>query len=98
MTFLLAPLLAIALAQPANVTAQPISLDLQKAEIHGVLRLFSTFAGINIVAGDDVKGTVTVRLVDVPWDQALAAVLAAKGYAAVSMKPNAWVVQPALTE
>ena len=94
MTFLLTSLLAIALAQPSTTTAQPISLDLQKAEIHGVLRLFSTFAGINIVAGDDVKGTVTVRLVDVPWDQALAAVLAAKGYAAVPMDRTAWVVQP----
>jgi len=92
MTALIMPLLAVALAQPPVQPAQPISLDLQNAEIHGVLRLFSTFAGINIVAGDDVKGTVTVRLVDVPWDQALAAVLAAKGYAAVPMEPNAWVV------
>ena len=56
-----------------------ISLDFVNADIHSIFRLISNVSRLNIVAGDDVKGTVTVRMVDVPWDQALAAILQAKG-------------------
>lgn len=60
-------------------SGRKISLDLVNADIHSVFRLISNVSNLNIVAGDDVKGTITVRLQDVPWDQALAAVLQAKG-------------------
>ena len=63
-------------------TAAPISLDLVQADLHHVLRLISDVGGINIVVADDVKGQVTVRLVDVPWDQALAVILQTHGLAA----------------
>lgn len=63
-------------------TAAPISLDLVQADLHHVLRLISEVGGINIVVADDVKGQVTVRLVDVPWDQALAVILQTHGLAA----------------
>jgi len=56
-----------------------ISLDFVNADIHSIFRLISHVSKLNIVAGDDVIGTVTVRMEDVPWDQALAAVLQAKG-------------------
>jgi type IV pilus assembly protein PilQ len=56
-----------------------ISLDFVNADIHSIFRLISNVSRLNIVAGDDVKGTVTVRMIDVPWDQALAAILQAKG-------------------
>jgi type IV pilus assembly protein PilQ len=59
-----------------------INIDLVEADIHSVFRLISHVSRLNIVAGDDVSGTVTVRLEDVPWDQALAAVLQAKGLGA----------------
>lgn len=67
-----------------NATSLPysgrkISLDLVNADIHSVFRLISNVSNLNIVAGDDVKGTITVRLQDVPWDQALSAILQAKG-------------------
>ena len=56
-----------------------ISLDFVNADIHSIFRLVSHVSRLNIVSGDDVSGRVTVRMVDVPWDQALAAVLQAKG-------------------
>ncbi|MBM4391506.1 MAG: type IV pilus secretin PilQ [Deltaproteobacteria bacterium] len=59
-----------------------MSIDLQEADIHTVFRFIADTAELNIVASDDVTGTVTVRLKDVPWDQALAAVLQAKGMGA----------------
>ncbi len=65
----------------ASVTGRPISIDLENADILTVLRALSEYAGVNIVAGKDVKGTVTVRLHNVPWHQALEIILRAAGYA-----------------
>lgn len=62
-----------------SYTGRKISLDFVNADIHSIFRLISSVSRLNIVAGDDVKGNVTVRLEDVPWDQALAAILQAKG-------------------
>jgi len=58
---------------------QRINLDLVNADIHSVFRLISHVSKLNIVSGDDVGGRVTVRLENVPWDQAFAAILQAKG-------------------
>ena len=63
-------------------SAAPISLDLVDADIHSVLRLIAEVSGMNVVASDEVSGSVTVRLEDVPWDVALQAILASKGLAA----------------
>ncbi len=52
-----------------------ISMDFKDADIHNLLRILAEFSGVNIVAGDDVKGKVTVRLNNVPWDQALDSVV-----------------------
>jgi len=54
---------------------QPVSLDLKDADIHNVLRLLGDVSKLNIVATDDVQGKVTLRLFDVPWDQALDIIL-----------------------
>jgi len=54
---------------------QPISLDLKDADINNVIRLLADVSNLNIVATDDVTGTITLRLFDVPWDQALDIVL-----------------------
>ncbi len=54
---------------------QPISLDLKDADIHNVIRLLAGVSNLNIVATDDVQGKITLRLFDVPWDQALDLIL-----------------------
>ncbi len=64
-------------AEQRGYTGQRISLDFKDADIVNVLRMLSEVGGENIVVTDDVKGRVTVRLVDVPWDQALDVVLQA---------------------
>lgn len=61
----------------------PINLDLVNANIHNVFRLISHVSKLNIVSSDDVAGLVTVRMLEVPWDQALAALLQAKSLGAV---------------
>ena len=62
-------------SQPGNVT-----MDFRDADIQNVLRILSYKSGINIVAGKDVQGLVTVRLVDVPWEKALDVILRAYDY------------------
>jgi type IV pilus assembly protein PilQ len=56
-----------------------ISLDFKDVDIRDVLRLIADVSDLNIIAGDEVKGEVTIRLVDVPWDQALDVILLTKG-------------------
>ncbi|MFY9399465.1 MAG: type IV pilus secretin PilQ, partial [Desulfomonilia bacterium] len=56
-------------------TGERISLDFQNADIHNVLRIIAEVSGLNIVTSDQVKGNVTLRLKDIPWDQALDVVL-----------------------
>jgi type IV pilus assembly protein PilQ len=55
-----------------------ISLDFQDADIKSVLRIISEVSGLNIVAGDDVQGKITIKLNNVPWDQALDIILRTK--------------------
>ncbi|MDX2169586.1 MAG: type IV pilus secretin PilQ [Deltaproteobacteria bacterium] len=62
---------------------QPISLDLKDADVHNVLRLLADVSGLNIVATDDVTGTITLRLNDIPWDQALDIILQAQNLESV---------------
>jgi type IV pilus assembly protein PilQ len=56
-----------------------VDLSLQGADIRDVLRLLADAGGVNIVYGDEVGGTVTMRLHRVRWDDALRAILRAKG-------------------
>lgn len=67
---------AVDLSSPGNVT-----VDFKDADIQNVLRILSFKSGVNIVAGKDVTGSVTLRLVDVPWEKALDVVLKTYGYA-----------------
>jgi type IV pilus assembly protein PilQ len=60
-------------------TGRKISLDFKNADVHDVLRILADVSGLNIVATDDVKARVTLRLIEVPWDQALDVVLQANG-------------------
>lgn len=67
------------LGQQRRFTGRRIDLDLKDADIHNVLRLISDVGRVNIVTADNVTGTVTIRVRNVPWDQALDTVLQAKG-------------------
>jgi type IV pilus assembly protein PilQ len=55
-----------------------VSLDFKDADIKNILRLIAEVSNFNIITGDDVTGKITMRLVDVPWDQALDVILQAK--------------------
>ncbi len=58
-----------------------VTLDFKDADIQNVLRVLAYKSGVNIVAGKEVVGTITIRLVDVPWEQALDVILSTYGFA-----------------
>lgn len=58
----------------------PIDMDVQNATVESVLRTFAEFSGRNIIRGPEVTGTVTAKLIGVPWLVALDTVLRANGY------------------
>lgn len=60
-------------------TGRRVDLDLKDADIHNILRLLADVGRVNIVAADDVSGNVTIKMKNVPWDQALDVVLQARG-------------------
>jgi type IV pilus assembly protein PilQ len=60
-------------------TGQRISLDFKDADIQNVLRILADVSGLNVITTDDVQGKITMRLLEVPWDQALDAILKARG-------------------
>lgn len=62
-------------------TGDKLSLNFQDIEVRSVLQILADFTDLNIIASDSVGGNVTLRLNDVPWDQALALVLKSKGLA-----------------
>jgi type IV pilus assembly protein PilQ len=61
---------------------QRISLDFKDADLQNIFRIIAEVSNLNIITSDDVKGKVTLRLVNVPWDQALDLVLQAKSLGA----------------
>ena len=60
-------------------TGEKLSLNFQDIEVRAVLQLIADFTGLNMVASDTVTGNVTLRLRNVPWDQALDIILKSKG-------------------
>ena len=62
-------------------TGERLSLNFQDIEVRSVLQLIADFTGINIVVSDSVTGNLTLRLQNVPWDQALDIILKTKGLA-----------------
>ncbi|MBE9581501.1 MAG: type IV pilus secretin PilQ [Proteobacteria bacterium] len=56
-------------------TGEKISLDFQDADIHNIFRILHEVSGKNFVIGQDVKGRVTLKLANVPWDQVLGLIL-----------------------
>lgn len=69
--------LGVAAAKPYS--GKPVTFNFQDVPVRTVLQLIAEESNLNIVASDTVQGSVTLRLVNVPWDQALDIVLRAKG-------------------
>jgi len=81
-----------AIAQPSGeYTGRKLSLDFKDAEIRNVLGFIADVAGVNIVMGSDVTGKITIRLVDVPWDQALDVILQSKSLGMKRMGNVLWI-------
>jgi type IV pilus assembly protein PilQ len=68
-----------------------ISLDFQQADISNVLRLIAEVSGFNIVVGEGVKSKVTMKLVSVPWDQALDMILRTSGLGKIKQGNILWI-------
>ena len=66
-------------SQKVNYSGEELSLNFQDIEIRSVLQLLADFTDMNIVVSDNVDGTLTLRLKNVPWDQALDIILRTKG-------------------
>jgi len=60
-------------------TGDKLSLNFQNIEVRAVLQVLADFTGLNLVTSDTVQGNVTLRLKNVPWDQALDIILKTKG-------------------
>jgi len=72
-----------------------LSLNFQDIEVRAVLQLLADFTGLNLVASDTVRGNLTLRLKNVPWDQALDIILKTKG---LSMRQTGNVIMVAPTQ
>jgi len=68
-----------------------ISLDFQQADISNVLRLIAEVSGFNMVVGEGVKAKVTMKLVSVPWDQALDMILKMNGLGKIRQSNILWI-------
>lgn len=66
------------LVRPGFV-GEKLSLNFQNVEVRSVLQVLADFTGLNIITSDTVAGSLTLRLKDVPWDQALDIILRSKG-------------------
>ena len=64
---------------PQGYRGEKLSFDFQDVEVRAALQAVADISGLNIIASDSVTGSLTLRLKDVPWDQALDVILTAKG-------------------
>lgn len=67
------------LTQGPGYSGEKLSLNFQNIEVRSLLQVIADFTSFNVVTSDSVSGSVTLRLKDVPWDQALDIILQAKG-------------------
>ncbi len=81
------------LTQGPGYTGDKLSLNFQNIEVRALLQVIADFTNFNVVTSDTVTGTVTLRLKDVPWDQALDIIMQAKGLGK-RMTGNVMLVAP----
>jgi len=67
------------LVQGPGYAGEKLSLNFQNIEVRALLQVIADFTNFNVVTSDTVTGNVTLRLKDVPWDQALDIIMQAKG-------------------
>ena len=85
--------------QGPNFTGEKISLNFQNIEVRSLLQVIADFTDFNIIASEAVSGSLTMRLQDVPWDQALDTVLQAKNLGqrrsgnVIWVAPNEHIIQ-----
>lgn len=72
-------------------SGEKLSLNFQNVEVRSVLQVIADFTGLNIVASDSVAGNLTLRLKDVPWDQALDLILTTKSLDKRSSGNVVWI-------
>jgi type IV pilus assembly protein PilQ len=77
------------LSEDREYSGERLTLNFQDLETRAVLQLIADFSGLNIVVSDSVQGSVTLRLQNVPWDQALDIVMQTKG---LDMRRNGNVI------
>ena len=65
--------------RPGRYTGEKLSLNFQNVEVRAVLNVIADFTDLNIITSDTVTGNITLRLKDVPWDQALDIILQTRG-------------------
>lgn len=78
-------------AGQTHFVGRRVSLDFQQADITNILRLIAEVSGFNIVVGEGVKSKVTMKLVSVPWDQALDMLLKMNGLGMIRQGTIVWV-------
>src|SRR3954449_9585839 len=66
-------------SQRGRYTGEKLSLNFQNVEVRAVLNVIADFTDLNIITSDTVSGNITLRLKDVPWDQALEIILQTRG-------------------
>lgn len=64
---------------PVGFSGEKLSLNFQNVEVRAVLQVIADFTSLNVITSDTVGGSLTLRLKDVPWDQALDIILQSKG-------------------
>ena len=74
---------------PQGYRGEKLSFDFQNVEVRAALQAVADISGLNIIASDSVGGSLTLKLKDVPWDQALDVILTAKG---LDMRKNGTVL------
>jgi len=75
-----APVEKISVEEVTVTTPGNVTLDFRDADIRNVLRILAYKSGVNIVAGPDVTGLITIQLNDIPWEEALKVILKTYGY------------------
>lgn len=68
-----------------------LSLDFQDIDVRSVLQVFADFTGLNVVVGDSVGGRISIRLKDVPWDEALDTILRVKNLGKRQIGNTIWI-------
>ncbi|MDD5031123.1 MAG: type IV pilus secretin PilQ [Rhodoferax sp.] len=79
------------LSQGPGYSGQKLSLNFQNIEVRSLLQVIADFTNFNVITSDSVNGAITLRLQDVPWDQALDIILQSKGLGMRKVGNVLWV-------